>query len=59
MGEGFHRPAKSVDVSGDSFVDGNRKYYIRTVVFADYVISACTADTDFEMDIEFVDLRQL
>ena len=59
MGEGFHRPAKSVDVSGDSFVDGNRKYYIRTVVFADYVISACAADTDFEMDIEFVDLRQL
>lgn len=59
MGEGFHRPAKSVDVSGDSFVDGNRKYYLRTVVFADYVISACAADTDFEMDIEFVDLRQL
>lgn len=59
MGEGFHRPAKSVDVSGVSFVDGNRKYYLRTVVFADYVISACAADTDFEMEIEFVDLRQL
>ena len=55
MGKGFHRPAKSVDVSGDSFVDGNRKYYLRTVVFADYVISACAAD----MEIEFVDLRQL
>ncbi len=46
-------------LTATSFVDGNRKYYLRTVVFADYVISACAADTDFEMDIEFVDLRQL
>ena len=47
------------DKTGEFFKLWTRKYYLRTVVFADYVISACAADTDFEMDIEFVDLRQL
>lgn len=59
IGEGFHRPAKSVDVSYDSFNDRGRVYYLKTVSFSDYVISACSADKNFEMDIEFVDLSKL
>ena len=59
IGDGFHRPAKSVDVSGNSIADGNRVYYLKTIVFSDYVISVCAADSDFEIDIEFIDLSKM
>ena len=59
MGKGFHRPAKSVDVSGDRFFDGEKCYFLKTVSFSDYVISACAADSDFKLEIEFISLSKL
>lgn len=54
MGEGFHRAAKSVDVSRDEFEENGRAYRMKTYVFSDYVISVCTADEPFANEIEFV-----
>ena len=59
MGKGFHRGAKSVDVSGESFDDGGKKYYMKTFKFSDYTISACSVKGDFAIDIEFVDFKKL
>ena len=55
MGEGFHRPAKSVDVSGEEFSENGVTYRLKTYVFADYVISVCTEGEDFAEDIEFIE----
>ena len=59
IGEGFHRPAKSVDVSSDIFIDGGRSYFLKTIEFSDYYISACAADSDFKLEIEFISLCEL
>lgn len=55
MGEGFHRPAKSVDVSGEEFSENGVTYRLKTYVFADYVISVCTEGEDFAEEIEFIE----
>lgn len=54
LGEGFHRAAKSVDVSSDTFVEDGKIYRMRTYSFADYIISVCTLGDDFAKTIEFV-----
>ena len=59
MGRGFHREAKSVDVCGSEFCDGGTVYYLKTMRFADYTVSVCSMKSDFQLDIEFVDLRQI
>ena len=41
MGEGFHRAAKSVDVSGGVFRENGDVYDIQTQTFADYSVSVC------------------
>lgn len=58
IGEGFHRPAKSVDVSGDSFTDKAATYQMKTLRFADYLISACTTGS-FDFALDFVDLKTI
>lgn len=42
MGKGFHRPAKSVDVSGESFCEDSKIYRFQTLRLSDYVISVCS-----------------
>ncbi len=54
MGEGFHRPAKSVDVSGDYFEENGKKYCFKTFVFSDYVASVCTIGKEFAEEIEHI-----
>lgn len=54
VGEGFHRPAKTVDVSADSFCENGKVYRMKTRVFADYVISVCTEGEDIAESIERV-----
>lgn len=55
MGKGFHRNAKSVDVSGDIFTENGIKYYLKTWTFSDYVISVCSLNNDFPRHIKFTD----
>ena len=57
MGKGFHRAAKSVDVSGGSFSEDGTEYFLKTKRFSDYVISVCSTEKGFSMEPEFVDLR--
>lgn len=59
MGKGFHRAAKTVDVSDDIFSENGFDYYMQTKVFADYTISVCTRGKSEEAAIEFFDLPQL
>lgn len=54
MGEGFHRPAKSVDVSGDRFEENGLVYRLKTYEFSDYIISVCTLGGEFADEIEFI-----
>lgn len=54
MGEGFHRAAKSVDVSSDVFEESGKEFRMKTYTFADYMISVCTTVDSFAGDIEFV-----
>lgn len=58
MGKGFHRNSKSVDVSGDSFEENGRIYYLKTWKFSDYIISACSFTNEFPNYIEFADLTE-
>lgn len=53
MGEGFHRAAKTVDVSNGAFTEGGTVYDIKTKKFADYTLSVCVrgASADFETEI--------
>lgn len=53
MGKGFHREAKSVDVSGGRFFEDGVTYFLKTIRFSDYTISLCSVK-DFSVDIEFV-----
>ena len=59
MGKGFHREAKSVEVCGDRFADGEITYYMKTKRFADYTVSVCSVNPDFQMKVEFVDLKSI
>lgn len=54
MGKGFHRQAKSVDVSGDTFTEDGVCYTMQTLVFADYVISCCSAGGRAQADLSLV-----
>ncbi len=54
IGEGFHREAKSVDVSGDVFRENGGEYRMKTYCFSDYVISVCSQGGDFAQNIERV-----
>ena len=58
-GKGFHREAKSVEVCGDRFADGEITYYMKTKRFADYTVSVCSVNPDFQMKVEFVDLKSI
>ena len=52
MGKGFHRAAKTVEVTGDRFAEGGDIYYFKTMVFSDYTVSVCAknAPADFETE---------
>ena len=54
MGEGFHRPAKSVDVSSDSFEENGKRYSFKTFVFSDYIVSVCASGEKFAEEIEYI-----
>ena len=54
MGDGFHRPPKSVDVSKDTFEGNGKTYRCKTYAFADYVLTVCTTGEKFAGEIEFV-----
>ncbi len=56
MGKGFHRSAKSVDVSGDTYTEDGIKYYFKTWYFSDYIISVCSEKNDFPKNPEFIEL---
>lgn len=58
IGSGFHREAKTVDVSGDFFCEEKLHYYLRTLVFSDYILSVCSTDEQ-TLDITFVDLKKI
>lgn len=52
-GEGFHRNAKSVDVSKDIFDDEGKRYFFKVFKFSDYTVSLCCEQNDFCNTIEF------
>ena len=54
MGDGFHRGAKSVDVSNGKFSENQIEYYMKQYKFSDYEISLCSVQNDFPKDIEFI-----
>ena len=54
MGDGFHRGAKSVDVSSGKFSENQTEYYMKQYKFSDYEISLCSVQNDFPKDIEFI-----
>lgn len=54
MGEGFHRPPKSVDVSGESFAENGVVYFFKTFHFSDYTLSVCSTVSDFCRDVSFL-----
>ena len=54
MGDGFHRPPKSVDVSRELFVENGKTYRFKVYAFADYVLTVCTAGDELADEIEFV-----
>lgn len=54
MGKGFHRPAKSVDVRGDSFYEDGHVYAMCTKSFADYAVSVCVRDGEADITTEIV-----
>ncbi len=56
MGDGFHRGAKSVDVSSGKFSESQTEYYMKQYKFSDYEISLCSVQNDFPKDIEFITL---
>ena len=53
IGEGFHRSAKSVDVSGDIYTENNKKYYFKTWYFSDYIMSVCSENNDYPSSPEY------
>lgn len=59
IGEGFHRSAKSVDVSFDCFEEHGKRYFMKSFVFSDYMISVCSVKNDFPRSIEFISHNEL
>lgn len=59
MGEGFHKCAKSVDVSADRFEENGKVYYMKCYRFADYTVSVCSVNNDFPKSVQFIDLKEL
>lgn len=59
MGKGFHRAAKTVDVTANFFAEDGRIYRMKTVHFADYVVSVCEQDGETEIDLQFFRLKSL
>ena len=57
IGEGFHRKAKSVDVSCKVYKENEICYYLKTWHFADYTVSVCSEKNDFPIYIEFINLK--
>lgn len=55
IGEGFHRSAKSVDVTGDFYVD-DKIYYFKTWRFSEYTISVCSVKNELPESIEFIEI---
>lgn len=53
IGEGFHRSAKSVDVSGDIYTENNKKYYFKTWYFSDYIMSVCSENNNIPKSPEY------
>lgn len=47
MGDGFHRGAKSVDVSNGKFSENQTEYYMKQYKFSDYEISLCSVQMIF------------
>lgn len=56
IGEGFHRPSKSVEVISDEIRDKGTDYFFRTYIFSDYYISVCCEENSFPATIEFIEL---
>lgn len=59
IGQGFHRSAKSVDVSGDIFEEDEKVYHMKCYRFADYTVSVCSEKDDFPKSVSFIDLKEL
>ena len=61
MGKGFHRAAKTVEVTGDRltgdrFAEDGDIYYFKTMAFSDYTVSVCTKNTPADIETEWVRL---
>ena len=56
MGKGFHRNAKSVDVSGDYYDEDKTRYYFKLYRFDDYTLAACSTKNNFPDNLEFVEV---
>lgn len=56
IGKGFHRPAKSVDVSGSIYSENGQSYYFKQWCFADYIICICSPKNNFPHYPEFIKL---
>lgn len=54
IGGGFHRAAKTVDVSGGDFCENGDVYDIKTQTFADYSISVCVKNGSAEFETQRV-----
>lgn len=54
MGEGFHRAAKTVDVSGGVFCENGGVYNIKTQNFADYSVSVCVKNGSASFETQMV-----
>lgn len=54
MGKGFHRSAKSVDITADRFCEDGHVYHMRTKLFADYALSVCVMDGEADVETELV-----
>ncbi|HCA05071.1 MAG TPA: hypothetical protein DEO32_04135 [Ruminococcaceae bacterium] len=54
MGKGFHRNAKSVDVSKDYFEENGARYGFKLYYIDDYTLCVCSEAGDFPDEPEFV-----
>lgn len=59
MGKGFHREAKSVDVSGDTFSEDGDTYCLRTYAFGDCTVSVCAKNRAPDAELIRVDLSTI
>lgn len=59
IGKGFHREAKSVDVSGAVFHEDGDAYALRTYRFADYTVAVCAKNKSPEAELIRVNLRSI